>query len=233
MMAKEKRKSKAKARNKSSFWKNNSLSIIMFSLFLVFFFGVSIAGFYDYNAGQRDNGRPELSYPSYLGSGSFLEVVVENWEGEFFPIFTFIVLSIYFKQRGSEESKNPEGKNPQDISDTGKHKRGEPKIEEKPGFMRFLYEHSLGITFFTLFIITYFVHLWAGTMAYNQEQAGKGLPALSMLQFWGNPRFWYQSFQNWQSEFLAIGLTLVFTIFMRQKGSSQSKPVMLSNRKNR
>jgi hypothetical protein len=220
-------------RKKESFWKNNSLSVIMFTLFFLCLAGLSIAGFYDYNATQKEDNHPVLSYPAYLGSSSFLEVVLENWEGEFFPIWVFVMLSIYFKQRGSEESKSPTGRNAVDISDTGKHKRGEPKIEEKPGFLRFLYENSLGLAFFSLFIVSFFMHLLTGMIAYNQEQLNKGLQQVSLLQFWGNPRFWYQSFQNWQSEFMAIGLTLVLTIFLRQKGSAQSKPVMLSNRKNR
>ncbi len=208
------------------FLRNNGLSLAVFGLFLLFLVGESIAGFYANNAEQHAHGQPPLTYGEFLTSGTFIESTTENWESEFLEMGAYALLTAFLFQRGSAESKNPDQSLPTDRDPrTSPHKAQAPWPVRRGGWVLRLYENSLSLAFALLFICAFFVHAFGGVHAYNEEQRQHGEAAISLLQFLGNSKFWFQSLQNWQSEFLGLGSMVVLSIFLRQRGSPESKPV--------
>jgi hypothetical protein len=196
------------------------LSLIMFGAFAVFLVLQSIFGWQTANAESRAHDQPETSYTAYLTSGEFVEATFENWESEFLQIGSYVLLTAYFVQRGSAESKPTDAED-----DEGRVTAGSPLAARGGGIVRGLYEHSLAIALLGLFALSFVLHLLGGTAAYNSEQAEHGGEAVSVIEFLFSSEFWFQSMQNWQSEFLAVGVLVVATIFLRQRKSPQSKPV--------
>ena len=209
------------------FLRDNGLSITMFALFFLFLAGQSLTGWPEYNQEQQEHNQPQVEYIEYLGSGHFIESVFENWESEFLQMAAYVVLTIFLFQRGSSESKDPDKKEPVDEDPReAKGRKDAPGPVKQGGLVLRVYENSLGIAFALLFLITFVLHAVGGVTEYNQEQAEHGsAETLSALQYLGTSRFWFESFQNWQSEFLAVGSIVVLSIFLRQKGSPESKPV--------
>ena len=210
------------------FFRNNGLTLVLFFLFFFsFIFGQSAAGHREYNEDQREHGQPTVTYLQYLATSHFLEATMENWESEFLQMFAFIVLTSFLYQKGSAESKDPEGKNEVDRDPRkSKNKKDAPWPVRKGGLVLKLYEHSLSLTFFVLFVLTFFLHAAGGAAEYNQDQREHGGgEQVSTLQYIGTSRFWFESFQNWQSEFLAVGSMVLLSIWLRQRGSPESKPV--------
>jgi hypothetical protein len=197
----------------------NALSLVMFGLFAVFIFLQSIFGWRANNAELVEHAKPSQSYFSYLGSGHFIEATFENWESEFLQMGCYVLLTAFLIQRGSAESKS--------WPSTGA--RSAPAAERPSTllgrFFRWVYENSLAIALFGMFGLSFLLHLLGGTAAYNEQQIQHGGSTVSVGEFFVNPEFWYQSMQNWQSEFLAVGALIVMSIFLRQKGSPQSKKV--------
>jgi hypothetical protein len=210
------------------FFKDNGLSLVLFVLFFFsFILGQSITGQHEYNEDQREHGHPTISYFEYLGSSHFLEATMENWESEFLQMFAFIILTTFLYQKGSAESKKPDEPSPVDRDPAkSKNKKDAPWPVLRGGIILKVYEWSLSLVFFLLFAVAFFLHAVGGAAEYNQQQtdhlAGQ---QVTVLGYMGTSRFWFESFQNWQSEFLAIGAMVVLTIFLRQKGSPESKPV--------
>ncbi|HYP28922.1 MAG TPA: DUF6766 family protein [Blastocatellia bacterium] len=210
------------------FFRDNGLSIVLFGLFFFsFILGQSLTGQYEHNEDQREHGHPTISYVEYLGSSHFLEATMENWESEFLQMFTFVILTTFLYQKGSAESKDPDKPNPVDRDPAkSKSKKDAPWPVRKGGFILKLYEQSLSLTFLLLFLFAFVLHAVGGASEYNQEQTDHGSgQQVTVLGYMSTSRFWFESFQNWQSEFLAIGAMVVLTIFLRQKGSPESKPV--------
>ena len=208
-------------------FRENGLSIVLVSLFLLFWVGHSIAGHREYNAEQREHGEPEAAYTSYLRTSHFWESTAENWESEFLQIFSYVFLTAFLFQKGSAESKKLDEPEPVDRDPRESRNKAEaPWPVRRGGFALKLYEYSLSLTFLLIFLVSIALHAIAGSADYNQEQAAHGqLTALSPLQYAGTSRFWFESLQNWQSEFLAIAAVVVLSIFLRQRGSPESKPV--------
>jgi hypothetical protein len=209
---------------------DNGLSIAMFGLFVVFLAAQSVAGFLDYNATEVEHGRAPVSYASYLGSGDFVEAVFENWESEFLQMGLYVLLTAWLVQRGSAESKDPDAGR---TDEAGGDERSRPDVPwpvRKGGPVLKLYENSLGIALLGLFALSFALHAVGGAEAYSQEQLEHGGSPVSVLGYLATPRFWSESFQNWQSEFLAIGAMVVLSIFLRQRGSPESKPVASPHR---
>jgi hypothetical protein len=206
--------------------RENGLSIALASLFLLFWLGQSLVGHRGHNSEQRDHMQPEVSYVSYLRSAHFWEATAENWESEFFQMFGYVILTAMLYQKGSSESKKLGETEPVDR-DPRRHKRKDaPWPVRKGGPILKLYENSLSLALLLFFLVSITMHAVAGTGVYNNEQAAHGQPEhLSVLQYAGTSRFWFESLQNWQSEFLAIGAMVVLSIFLRQRGSPESKPV--------
>ena len=207
------------------FWRNNGLSIVLFAMFLVSLAGQSVAGHRRFNDDQREHGLPTVSYPAYLATPEFLEATMENWESEFLQMATYVVLTALLFQKGSAESKDPDKQEPVDRRPDPK-RSGAPGPVRRGGLALALYRHSLSLVFTTLFLLSLTLHAVGGAAEYNEEQAAHGQPErVTVLQYLGTARFWFESLQNWQSEFLAIAAMVVLSIFLRQQGSPESKPV--------
>ena len=206
--------------------RENGLSLVLMSLFLLFWIGQSVVGYREHNSEQRQHGQPEVAYGSYLRSAHFWEATAENWESEFFQMFGYVILTAFLYQKGSSESKKPGEPEPVDR-DPRRHKRpGSPWPVRRGGLILKLYENSLSLAFLLFFLISISLHAVSGAAVYNDEQAAHGRPVnLSYLQYAGTSRFWFESLQNWQSEFLVIAAMVVWSIFLRQRGSPESKPV--------
>ncbi len=206
--------------------RENGLSIVLLSLFLLFWVGQSVAGHREYNSEQQEHNQPQVGYLSYLGGAHFWEATAENWESEFLQMFGYVILTVFLFQKGSSESKDPDKREPVDRDPRNSKEKDAPGPVRRGGLMLKLYENSLSLAFLLFFLISITMHAAAGASEYNEEQAQHGQPEqLSVLQYAGTSRFWFESFQNWQSEFLAIGAMVILSIFLRQRGSPESKPV--------
>lgn len=215
-----------------NFIKNNSLSLALFLLFFLSLFGLSSAGFSSYNEEQKFHGEEQVSYAQYLGTPDFFEAVFENWESEFLQMWALVMLTIFLKQKGAPDSKKVKGKEDVDTSSrysilrsfsTGKNMGKAVKD--------FVNSNSLGLMLLSLFILSFIIHGLAGQKVFNEEAITHGDPQVSIIGYFASSRFWFESFQNWQSEFLAVGSLLIFSIFLRQRGSPESKPIGKPNLK--
>lgn len=211
----------------SNFFRNNGLSIVMFLLFFFALVGQSITGFMEYNDDQQDHNRPNITFPAYLVSGHFVEAVFENWESEFLQMGAYVILTVFLFQKGSSESKDPDKKEEKVDEDPRDAKNEDaPSPVKKGGLALKLYENSLTITLFLLFLLSFILHAVGGHDEFNKGQMEHGSSAtVSVLGYMATSRFWFESFQNWQSEFMSVGALVVLSIFLRQKGSPESKPV--------
>jgi hypothetical protein len=205
-------------------WKNNGLSIVFVLLFIIFLVAQSFTGLIEYNKEQKEKGQPEIGYGEYLTSGHFLQATFENWESEFLQMGLFIVLAVSLKQKGSSESKPVDEEDEVDKEPNPK-KKDAPWPVRKGGIWLKLYSNSLAIAFFLFFLLSFILHFYGSWKDYNHQAKISGEPTCSIIGYLGHNRFWFESFQNWQSEFLSVAAIVVFTIFLRQKGSPQSKPV--------
>ena len=208
--------------------RENGLAIVWLGLFFVtLIFGQSAVGHREYNSDQKEHGRPEVTYAEYVTSSHFLEATMENWESEFLQMFLFVVLTVFLYQKGSAESKKLDEEEEVDRDPRrSKNKNDAPWPVRQGGFVLKLYENSLSLAFLLLFLGSFFLHAAGGAGEYNQEQAEHGsAERVTTLGYMATSRFWFESLQNWQSEFLAVGLMVVLSIWLRQKGSPESKPV--------
>ena len=177
---------------------------------------------------MKEKGGQQVTMGAYFSSGHFIEATFENWESEFLQMALFVVCTMFLYQKGSSESKDPDKKEEVDREPNPK-KKDAPWPVKKGGIILTLYKHSLCTALFLLFILSFFAHFYGSLKHYNQEQLLKGLPAEAAGQYIGNSKFWFESFQNWQSEFLSVFAIIILSIFLRQKGSPQSKPVDAPN----
>ncbi len=206
--------------------RENGLSLVLVTLFVLFWAGQSLVGHREYNNDQQEHRQPEVSYATYLRSAHFWEATAENWESEFIQMFGYVILTAVLYQKGSSESKKLDETEPVDREPRKRQGRKVPWPVRQGGWVLKLYEQSLSLAFLLFFLFSIFLHALSGSAVYNEEQAAHGQPEhLSVLQYAGSSRFWFESFQNWQSEFLAIAAMVVLSIFLRQRGSPESKPV--------
>jgi Na+/H+ antiporter NhaD/arsenite permease-like protein len=205
----------------------NGLSIVFLGLFLLILVGQAAAGHFAYNEEQQEHGQPTVDIVGYIGSSHFLEATMENWESEFLQMFAFVVLTAFLFQKGSAESKDPDKPEPADRDPRkSRNKKDAPWPVRKGGLALTLYENSLSLAFLLMFLMAFVLHAIGGAEEYNQDQQEHGGgEVVSTLEYMGTPQFWFESLQNWQSEFLAVGAMVVLSIFLRQKGSAESKPV--------
>ncbi|KAB2671371.1 hypothetical protein F9K85_21930 [Brucella tritici] len=200
-----------------SFLRDNGLTVVLGLLFFLSLSGMIATGLASYNDELVRHHQPILSLGNYLLSGQFLSALFENWESEFLQMGVYVVLTAWLFQRGSAESKDPD----------------EPDEDEKQPAWKmpsFLYSHSLGLVLFTLFLLSFLLH-WIGSVrASTQEALMHGERTTDYCPYFLNSELWFESFQNWQSEFLSTAVLVVLSIFLREKGSPESKPVRASNR---
>jgi hypothetical protein len=205
--------------------RDNGLSLTLAALFVVFLAGQTLTGWRDENRERRHAGKDPESLTAYIASGAFVEATAENFESEFLQAFAYVWLTARLFQRGSAESKDPD-KDDEDVDREPDPKRkGAPKPVRDGGIKLWLYERSLGIAFLALFAASFVAHAIGGRAEFNEEALEHGEAPIGMAEFMVTSRFWFQSFQNWQSEFLALLLMVVLTIWLRQRGSPESKPV--------
>ena len=207
-----------------TFFRNNGLAIVFFVLFLITIVGQLFTGFCEYNKERREQGQAPVTMLSYPSSGHFLQSTCENWESEFLQMALFVLLTISLKQKGSSESKKLDEPEEVDREPSAKRK-GAPWPVKKGGWVLAIYKNSLTIALLLLFLISFILHLHGSLKDENEQLLRKGIPPESLGQYMGDSRFWFESFQNWQSEFLSVFAIVTLSIFLRQKGSPQSKPV--------
>jgi len=207
------------------FARDNGLTIVLVVLSLLTIAGMLLTGWSVYNEELAEHGAEHLALTSYAVSGHFLSAIFENWESEFLQMSAYVMLTAILFQRGSAESKDPDKPASQDEDPNLKHGANTPRPVRTGGISRFLYSYSLGIALALLFILSFLLHLRYSAEDANAEALMHGEPAVPILQHLGSAQFWFESFQNWQSEFLSTAVLVVLSIFLRFKGSPESKPV--------
>lgn len=207
--------------NGKRFLRDNGLTLFFSTLFLLtLFVGQLLTGFRVSNQDLLAHGIPAETLGAYLLGGHFLEATMENWESEFLQMFAFVLATAWLVQRGSAESHDPDsppGAKPVE--------RNSPWPARKGGWVGAVYSHSLSLVFFACFLASFLLHAHGGAREYTQERLAHGGEAVSTWGFMATSRFWFESFQNWQSEFLSIAAMVLLSIWLRERGSSQSKPV--------
>ncbi len=206
--------------------RENGLLLACVGLFAVFFVAMIVSGAANYNEEQREHGSGEqLSVLQYLTTGHFVEATFENWESEFLQMGMYVVLTAFLYQKGSSESKPLNKAAPQDADPREAAKKNSPWPVRRGGWPLAVYEHSLALALFALFFASWALHALGGVSAFNEEQLQHGLPPVSVWRYVTTAQFWFESMQNWQSEFVAVAAIIGLSIFLRQRGSAESKPV--------
>lgn len=202
-------------------WRRNGLSIVLFVLMAVFLVAQALTGWQVHNEELAQHGLPSLPFWSYLTTGHFSSATFENWESEFLQMGMYVLLTVRLRQAGSAESRPLEAAEEESRVEPGTP----PWPVRKGGLWKSLYGHSLAIAFFTLFFLSFALHALGSWRAKSAENELDGLLPPTFLDHLISSDFWFESMQNWQSEFLAVLALVVLTIFLRQKDSPQSKAV--------
>jgi hypothetical protein len=211
-----------------TFFKNNSLSIIFFILFVIAIIAQTFFGLKEYNKELSELGADTISLFDYFSSGHFIESTFENWESEFLQMALFVWLTIFLKEKGSSESKSFDRVEPVDR-EPDPNRKDAPWPVKKGGFILSIYKHSLTLSLFILFLLSFVLHFYGSLKDQNLQNSLQGKPIETVSDYIMDSRLWFESFQNWQSEFLSVFAIIVLSIYLRQKGSSQSKPVDAPN----
>ena len=210
------------------FFRNNGLTLTLMTVFLATWVGQFFTGHREYNQDQRDHHRPEISLGAYFLSGHFWEATGENWESEFLQMSMFVVLTCFLFQKGSPESKDPDEEQ-NAVDNDPRLQRDNPKapwpVRKGGPVLLWLYSYSLSICFGLLFLISILIHGLGGVRVYNQDQIDHGQSTVSLMGYMGSSRFWFEALQNWQSEFLSLAAMVYLAVYLRQRGSAESKPV--------
>jgi len=207
-----------------NWFRNNGLSIVLAGLFLVTLGGQTLAGWLNENEERRTHGQAGQPLLTYLADPAYAESVFENWESEFLQMGLYVLLTVFFFQKGSSESKDPNKKEDVDAEP-------DPRDPQAPWAVRYgtltrkIYSHSLSIAFLLLFLLSFLGHWWSGAKAHNEERILHGQQPLPLADYFVSSRFWFESLQNWQSEFLAVLSIVLLSVWLREKGSPESKPV--------
>jgi hypothetical protein len=217
------------------FLRSNGLSVFFLVLFLLSLGGQAIAGHADYNDEERAHAelqhqKPrEISLGRYLTSSNFAQGVTENWQSEYLQFVLFILATTWLVQRGSTESKKPGegGRESEEQQKLGRYAQEDsPSLAKRTGGVaRALYSNSLLIVMGLIWVGSWLAQSVSGWSDFNADQLDHAQPRVDWLSYVTGPRFWEDTLQNWQSEFLAVGSMVIFSVYLRQRGSTQSKPV--------
>ena len=203
---------------------NNGLSIVFFLLFALTLVGQVFFGIQEHNKEIIEAGGTAVSMREYLSSGHFIQSTFENWESEFFQMGILVWFTIFLRQKGSSESKSCD--EPEEVDrEPSALRKGAPWAVRKGGIWLAIYKNSLTLALFLLFIISFILHVYGSMKDENLKNSLEGKPLVSYGEYLSSSRLWFESLQNWQSEFLSVFTLVVLSIFLRQKGSPQSKPV--------
>ncbi|HEY0538786.1 MAG TPA: DUF6766 family protein [Actinoallomurus sp.] len=211
-----------------SFLRNNGLTLFFLLILGLALAGQAISGVFVFNDRQLTSGGAEVSLAHYLTSSQFAVDVAENWQSEFLQFFLYIFVTVWLVQRGSPESKKPAEAG---LESDERQKVGEHAEEDSPpwaaarGWRLGLFSRSLGLLMGALFLLSWLAQSIAGLSAYNADQLADYQDPVAWTGYVTSADFWNRSLQNWQSEFLAVAAMAVFSIYLRQRGSPESKPV--------
>ena len=207
--------------------RDRALTLALMAMFLLFLGGQLLTGFAEYNSEQTQHGHTALALTNYLATGHLWEAIFENWESEFLQMAVFVLLTTFLIQKGSPESRRPGGV--KELVDTDPRDFAAdpdaPWPVKRGGWILRLYEHSLGLTFVLLFLLAWVGHALGGFAEYAADQVTHNRPQPAFTDYLTSARFWFESFQNWQSEFLAIASMVWLAVYLRQRWSPESKPV--------
>ena len=210
------------------FAKENGLSLLFAVLFVAALVGQSFAGLHNYNAELAEHGDPALSWLHYLVSPDFGGAVMENWQSEFLQFSLFIAATIWLLQKGSNESKRLDraGRETDEQQLLGEHaKRNSPPWARAGGLRTGIYSNSLVLVMGSIWLASWLAQSIAGRVSYNADQVDHHAATVSWPTYITTSDFWNRTLQNWQSEFLAVGSMVALSIYLRQRGSPESKPV--------
>ena len=205
-----------------TFVRDNGLTIALVALFLFSGLGMIWSGYSAYNEELQHHGSPEIGLLAYLMSGDFLSALFENWESEFLQMSAYVMLTAILFQRGSAESRDPDDPDRPDDELPATTRRRDPVLS-------WLYSYSLGIALAVLFVVSFAFHWWASLAAANAEALRHGGEEESLASYLMDSNLWFESFQNWQSEFMSTAVLVLLSIFLRHKGSPESKPAGAAN----
>lgn len=208
--------------------RDNALSIAFGALFVAALIGQSIVGYLQNGEELSQHDLPPVTFLHFITSSEFVVDVAENWQSEFLQFFLFIAATVWFVQRGSPESKKPgdEGVGTDRDQKVGGFAASDsPAWAKRNGLRRLIFSNSLLLLMGTIFLLSWFAQSLSGVVVMNADNAIHGQPAVTWLEYLGSSEFWNRTLQNWQSEFLAVGAMVAFSIFLRQRGSAESKPV--------
>lgn len=221
------RAGKSVAASPRSWLRDNGLTVALLALFTVSQVGHVWAGWLSENQFLAEHGHAPQRVLAYVTSGAFLSSLFENWESEFLQMWVFVMLTAYLFQRGSPESKDPEATAAEQDREPAldRRKRSAPWPVRRGGLPMQLYSHSLGWALLALFAFSFGMHWVNSTRDAAAEAVLHGEAPGGMMAQIADPTFWFESFQNWQSEFLSTAVLIVLAIWLREKGSPESKPV--------
>jgi hypothetical protein len=212
--------------------RDNGLTLVLLGIFLLSLTGQALTGWSSENQTRAEHHVAPLIFTAYVGSGAFLSALFENWESEFLQMWAFVMLTAYLYQRGSPESKDPDKAAPQDRDPAlDEKKRDAPWPVRAGGLVRVVYSHSLGLALLVLFLASFALHLINSARNAADEAIAHGQTAPTIGAYAIDPEFWFESFQNWQSEFLSTAVLIVLAVYLRERGSPESKPVAAPNAK--
>jgi hypothetical protein len=210
------------------FLRENSLSIVFLALFLAALGGQAIAGHADFNDAADRHGDPHMSLARYLVSSEFGTAVMENWQSEYLQFTLMILLTVWLVQKGSPESKELDkaGRESDQAQKVGPYaQQNSPRWAKLGGIRRAIYENSLVLVMGTFWVGTWLAQSVTGMVQYNSERLDHRQDPVSWSHYVTSPDFWENTLQNWQSEFLAVGSMVILAVYLRQRGSPESKPV--------
>lgn len=215
-------------RRRGGFWRDNSLTLAFGGAFLLVLAGQAFAGHAGFNEDLATDGLQQLTLGEYLMSSDFAVDVTENWQSEFLQFFLYIFGTVWLLQRGSPESKKlhkagPESDREQRVGDHAE--ADSPRWARTKDWRQKLYSRSLGSVMALLFLLSWLAQSIAGTAAYNEQQLRQLQPPVSWSAYLASADFWNRSLQNWQSELLAVAAMAILSVYLRQRGSPESKPV--------
>jgi hypothetical protein len=211
-----------------TFLKHNGLSVFFLALFLAALAFQAVAGHADFNEDQDRHGGPHMSLGRYVLSSEFGTAVLENWQSEYLQFTLFILMTVWLLQRGSPESKplHRAGRESDKDQQVGQHaKRNSPRWAKVEGLRRTLYENSLLIVMAAIWVGSWLAQSLTGVAEYNTERLDHHQLPVSWFGYLSRADFWEKTLQNWQSEFLAVGSMAILAVYLRQRGSPESKPV--------
>lgn len=204
---------------RAGFFRRNGLSVVLFLLFLGFLAGQVLTGFQASNEERTEQGLAGEPMTAYLASGHFISATFENWESEFLQMGMYVLLTVGLRQRGSAESRPLSPADEESVVEAGPT----PWPVKAGAVWRYLYANSLALAYLVLFLLAFAGHAYGSWLHENEQRGAEGEQLLSLAQHLKGAQFWFESMQNWQSEFLAVLSIVVLTIFLRQEKSPQSK----------